>query len=51
MRSGDVLRIVNKRERRSTMKIKTKLKAGPRDCGGGGTPPPPPTGGGRVFVN
>jgi hypothetical protein len=34
------------------MKIKTKLKAGPRDCGGGGNPPPPPnTGGGKVFVN
>ena len=24
------------------MKIKTKVKAGPRDCGGGGVPPLPP---------
>ena len=34
------------------MKIKTKLKAGPRDCGGGNPPPPPPgPGGGKVYVN
>jgi len=28
------------------MKVKTKVKAGPRDCGGGGAPPP----GGQPIV-
>jgi len=30
------------------MKVKTKVKAGPRDCGGGGGAPPP--GGGLPIV-
>jgi hypothetical protein len=31
------------------MKVKTKVKAGPRDCGGGGGAPPPNGGGGIVI--
>jgi hypothetical protein len=34
-------------ERRNDMKIKTKVKAGPRDCGGGGGVP---TGGGQIPI-
>jgi hypothetical protein len=42
-------RVNNKREE-IDMKVKTKLKAGPRDCGGGPPPPPPPRGGGPAIV-